>query len=90
MFHALTGCDTVSFFSGRGKKTVWDVWKVFPELTPVLKAMLMLPEDIDHTFLDVIERFVIFVTARATSVKSMKSAKSFSHPSHSSTSMTTC
>ena len=30
MFHALTGCDTVSFFAGRGKKTAWDVWKAFP------------------------------------------------------------
>ena len=24
MFHALTGCDTVSFFGGRLKKTAWD------------------------------------------------------------------
>ena len=61
MFHTLTGCGTVSFFSGRGKKTAWDVWKVFPELTPVLKAMLMLPEDIEDTCLDVIERFVILL-----------------------------
>ena len=26
MFHALTSCDTVSFFAGRGKKTAWDIW----------------------------------------------------------------
>ena len=32
MFHALTGCDTVSFFASRGKKTAWDVWGVFPSL----------------------------------------------------------
>ena len=25
LFHALTGCDTVSYFRGRGKKTAWDV-----------------------------------------------------------------
>ena len=24
MFHAFTGCDTVSFFGGRGKRTAWD------------------------------------------------------------------
>ena len=51
--------NTVSFFGGRGKKTAWDVWNVFPELTPVLKAMLMLPEDIEETCLGVIERLVI-------------------------------
>ena len=36
MVHARTGCDTVSFYRGRGKKTAWYVWSVFPELTPVL------------------------------------------------------
>ena len=24
---AMTGCDTVSMFAGRGKKTCWDAWK---------------------------------------------------------------
>ena len=40
MFHALTaaGCDTLSFFGGRGKKTAWDTWMAFLELTPVLKS----------------------------------------------------
>ena len=39
MFHALTGCDTVSFFRKHGKKSAWDVWQVFPELTPVLQEL---------------------------------------------------
>ena len=33
MFHAVTGCDTVSSFAGRGKKTAWTIWAVLPELT---------------------------------------------------------
>ena len=33
VFHATTGCDTVSSFAGRGKKTTWETWKVFPEVT---------------------------------------------------------
>ena len=33
IFHAFTGCDTVSSFSGRGKKTAWETWNVFPEVT---------------------------------------------------------
>ena len=32
--HAFTGCNTVSAFSGRGKKTAWAVGKVFDEATP--------------------------------------------------------
>ena len=27
MFHAFTGCDTVSFFGGKGKKTAWNTWR---------------------------------------------------------------
>ena len=29
MFHAFTGCDTVSFFNGRGQKTAWETWSAF-------------------------------------------------------------
>ena len=32
-FHAYTGCDTVSAFVGRGKKTAWNAWKAFPPVT---------------------------------------------------------
>ena len=38
LFHAITGCDTVSFFIGKGKKTAWDVWNVYPALTNVSKC----------------------------------------------------
>ena len=31
-FHALTGCDTVSSFSGLGKKTCWKVFGKYPNL----------------------------------------------------------
>ena len=32
-FHAFTGCDTVSCFAGRGKKTAIGTWKACPEVT---------------------------------------------------------
>ena len=32
-WYCLTGCDTVSMFAGRGKKTAWQVWSVLPEVT---------------------------------------------------------
>ena len=41
MFHALTGCDTVSSFADRGTRTAWEVWKLYlsshrSSLTPLL------------------------------------------------------
>ena len=32
-FHAFTGCDTTSHFLGRGKKSSWESWKLYPEVT---------------------------------------------------------
>ena len=39
LFHAFTGCDTVSAFAGKGKKSAWESWNVFPELTDALRAI---------------------------------------------------
>ena len=56
MFHALTGCDTVSFFGGRGKKSAWDVWNVFPNLTYTLKTLMTSPENVSDESMAIIER----------------------------------
>ena len=62
MFHAFTGCDTISRVSGRGKKTAWDVRKVFPEVTDTFSALMGQPQhsDVDAA-LTTLERFVILL-----------------------------
>ena len=32
-WYSFTGCDTVSMFAGKGKRTYWNLWKCFPEIT---------------------------------------------------------
>lgn len=46
VFHAFTGCDTVSRFEGRGKKTAWKVWEVFPDVTEAFEHFLLVENDI--------------------------------------------
>ena len=58
MFHALTGCDTVSSFAGHGEKTAWAVWAVFPELTNALLELSSTPHDILQGVMATIERFI--------------------------------
>ena len=50
LFHALTGCDTVSYFGGRGKRTAWDMWEVYNDVTPAFCALMSRPTTlaVDH------------------------------------------
>ena len=75
VFHAFTGCDTVSAFYGKGKKSAWDAWTSYSELTDVL-AMMMDPEQADvDAFMSVIQRFVVVMYDRTSSAKSVNEAR---------------
>ena len=43
MFHAIAGCDTVSFFAGKGKISAMDTWSVYTDFTEALSALLANP-----------------------------------------------
>ena len=49
-FRAYTGCDTVSAFVGKGKKTAWQTWTTFPQVTPAFTRLStplpMLPDNV--------------------------------------------
>ena len=42
VFHAFSGCDTTSSFQGKGKRSVWEAWKSFIEVT---SAFLFIAEN---------------------------------------------
>ena len=69
MFHAPTGCDTVSSFRGRGKKTAWDVWNLFSQLTPVLKVLKASPQEITEECMAVLERLVVLIYDRKAALR---------------------
>ena len=62
MFQAFTGCDTDSCFSGRGKRTAWDTWNMYPETTGQFASLMKNPQlgDVDAA-MDTIERFVVLL-----------------------------
>ncbi|KAI0209509.1 Exosome RNA helicase MTR4 [Lamellibrachia satsuma] len=66
MFHALTGCDTASSFTGHGKKTAWEIWTVLPELTDALLKLSSAPSDIPEDVMHAIDRFVILLYDRTS------------------------
>ncbi|KAK3737069.1 hypothetical protein QZH41_013876, partial [Actinostola sp. cb2023] len=62
---------------GRGKKTAWDVWSVFPELTSTLLTLTSSPEAIDDTCLAVIERFIILLYDRTSNLTEVNMARQY-------------
>ena len=61
MFHVITGCDTVSSFAGRGKKTAWDVRMSHNEATGAFPHLTASPDEIIDHHLAVLERFVVLL-----------------------------
>lgn len=61
LFHAFTGCDTVSSFNGKGKKSAYEAWEAFPCLT---KGFEMAIEGNIDDAMDIIEQYVVVLYDR--------------------------
>ena len=60
VFHSFTGCDTVSSFGGRGKKSAWNTWQVYPEVTGAFERLL-LTEEPGKMVMAALEQFVVLL-----------------------------
>ena len=76
MFHAFTGCDTVSSFGGRGKRTAWDTWKAYKDVTPAFCALVArpIPQTIEE-WLGPLERFMVLLYDRTSSQECVNEAR---------------
>ena len=61
MFHTFTECDTVSAFYVRGKKTAWNTWKVYPEVTKAIEELQLMQIEISEITMQTLERFVVLL-----------------------------
>ena len=77
IFHALTRCDTVSSFAGRGKKTAWEVWKVFPEVSDAFEDLLRIrmPSNGIEESMSLLEHFVGLVYDRTSDSMEVNDAR---------------
>ena len=75
MFHSITGCNTVSFFSWRSKTFAWDVWNVFPQITDTFSMLASVPEEIPEQAMTLIERFGMLLYSRTSSQTTANKAR---------------
>ena len=76
MFHAFTSCDQASFFMGRGKKTAWEAYKIYPDVVDAFAALGKVPptEQALEEQMSAIERFVVITYDRTSSCNSVDDA----------------
>ncbi len=85
VFHAFTGCDTVSAFAGRGKKTAWETWKSFPEVSDAFQELMCMPSEVSEDSTLLLERFVVLMYDRTSDSMKVNDARNqlFSQKSRS-------
>ena len=78
IFHCFTGCDTTSAFFGKGKKSAWEAWNLYPEVTAAFIYMSTHP----HTPLTkesqhfrYLERFTVVLYDKTSSLGSVNEAR---------------
>ena len=74
-FHAFTGCDVVSAFRGRGKKTAWQTWGVCDEVSAVFNKLSQYPLSVQDIDMKVLEQFVVMMYDRSSTADGVDSAR---------------
>ena len=64
-FHALSGCDIVSFFHGKSKKFAWATWKNLDAVTEPFCSLGSTLKKIEPCF-ELIEQFIVLLYDRTT------------------------
>lgn len=75
MFHSFTGCDTVSFFNGIGKKKAWDMWQLFGEVTETFLKLSTPPFELTAIDRAVLERYVVLLYDKTSNCLDVNSAR---------------
>ncbi|KAG7156429.1 hypothetical protein Hamer_G006188, partial [Homarus americanus] len=66
LFHALTGCDTVSAFAGHSKKAAWATRNAFPEVTTAFLSLASTTSELPDGVLSTLERFIVLFYYRTS------------------------
>ena len=74
-FHAFTGCDVVSAFRGKAKKSAWQTWNVFDDVTETFANLSQHPALIRDLDMEKLERFVVLMYDRSSAATGVDEAR---------------
>ena len=65
----------MSAFSGRGKKTAWNTWEVFPEVTEAFEDLLLMQQDMSEATMALLEQFVVLLYDCTSDIMNVNDAR---------------
>lgn len=74
-FHAFTGCDVVSGFRGKGKKSTWQTWNVCDEVSETFTKLSQCPTEVANDDLQKLERFIVLLYDRSSAATGVNEAR---------------
>ena len=88
IFHALTGCDTTSAFRGKGKKSAWQAWQAYEEITDTFQFLATHPFEhlnVHSDHFQTIERLTVILYDKTSALSLVNEARMelFCHKSQS-------
>jgi hypothetical protein len=78
VFHAFSGCDTTSAFQGKGKKSAWQAWQAYKDITETFVHLAGHPFELLSTSSDhfkKIERLTVILYDRTSALSSVNEAR---------------
>ena len=78
VFHSFTGCDTTSAFYGRGKKSAWEVWNCFDDVTQAFTYMARHPYaelNVNTPHFHLLEHFTIILYDKTCDLQHVNEAR---------------
>ena len=77
LFYAITGCNVVSAMFGIGKKTAWNAWIAYPEVTDTLIAITQDPNSftLDSLHMRHLERWTVLMYSKNCNAELVNDAR---------------
>lgn len=74
-FHAFTGCDVVSSFHGKGKKSAWQTWDVCQATSEAFAKLSSCPTEVSEDDMQQLEHFVTIMYDRSSAATGVDEAR---------------
>ncbi|KAG0721675.1 hypothetical protein GWK47_045992 [Chionoecetes opilio] len=74
MFHSFTGCDPTSAFFGKGKKSAWEAWNAYVEVTEAFNNFMNHPYmtvTVNCKQFQLLERFTVIIYNKTSNLDSV-------------------